>query len=1225
MLYRDLIQFEPLESVVQLREADDRERAYQLLDTYVISERMAEQINELLIEQLQLERFVDNKGILIVGNYGTGKSHLMSVISTIAELEGASDRLSNPQVSAKAKEIEGKFKVVRSEIGTTRMPLRDFICGELTDHLEKMGIDYQFPPIDQVRSNKDSFMEMMGAFKEAYPDHGLLLVVDELLDYLRTRKEQDLYLDLGFLREIGEICSLTEFRFIAGIQEMLFDNPKFHFVADQLRRVKERFEQVSIIREDIAYVASERLLKKNEQQKALIREHLQQFTKLYAKLNEEMEQYVELFPIHPAYLSTFEKVMVTEKRVALKTISNEIKKLLDQPVPEDRPGLVSYDSYWTYIEGDTSLKSNPDIKKVMNRVKTLKDRVQHSGIKPIYRPMAERIVNALAVFRLTTDDIYMRVGLTAEELRDGLFLHLPVILDDEDAAGFLRTTIEAALKEIMKAVSYQYISKSEENGQYYLDLDKDIDFDALIQQKAEMLSDEQLDRYFFELFGIVTENSRDPYTTGYRIWQYELPWYDRNVTRQGYLFFGAPNERSTAQPERDFYIYILQPFDPPRFHDEQKPDEVFFRFVGKDQAFIDRLKLYGAAREMSAIAESSQKRTYEDKARTYLKGCTNWFMENMPTAFKMTYQGKTKKLDEWSTFAHAKEFVKEIMDEAAADCLAPWFQEKYPDYPSFKKVNTPITCESLNGYVTEALKNIAKPKTRNGKAILSGLVLLDKQERTQPGDSGYAKWILDLLAQKGPGQVVNRSELIKPVSRQGTELFQQTVKFRMEPELLIVVLAALVYSGDIVMTIHGETYDAMKLDELVKLPLMQLLDFHYIKKPSDLPVREWEAVFDLLEVNPSLLRTALSEGIVQAHTKAQALISEVLQMNHELVRGIVSWDGQALAASDDRKQLDSLKKFLEGLQRFDTPAKAKNLRYSLAEIEKQKQSVQRLRELQMLKRKVQEWNQVANYLQHARNILPADHPWQEQVQEVLGEMSMALTAGKDGRQAWQKAERLKEEYQSIYYDLHSRVRLNATEENRKVQLLQDPRFQALNRLGTVEIFPVGSLEAWTKKIQSLKTCYALTKEQLEHQVICPSCQFRPVAGFVPKDNLALLEEELETLLEQWTDLLVRNLNAEEVRQNIELLAREQQDLIHTFLSRKELPLPIDPRFLKAVKELLQGIERIKIPVSQVIQMMGDGSPLTLPELKKNFEQLLADYVGAEPASNVRIMLAKEEE
>lgn len=50
---------------------------------------------------------------------------------------------------------------------------------------------------------------------------------------------------------------------------MLFDNPSFSFVAEPLQRVKQRFEQVRIVREDIAHVVSERLLKKTDKQKAL--------------------------------------------------------------------------------------------------------------------------------------------------------------------------------------------------------------------------------------------------------------------------------------------------------------------------------------------------------------------------------------------------------------------------------------------------------------------------------------------------------------------------------------------------------------------------------------------------------------------------------------------------------------------------------------------------------------------------------------------------------------------------------------------------------------------------------------------------------------------------------------------------------------------------------------------------------------------------------------------
>ena len=74
------IRFEPIETVVQLRDADREAEARQLVSTYVVSTDMAERLAQVVIPQIQVDEPADNKGFLVVGNYGTGKSHLMSVI-----------------------------------------------------------------------------------------------------------------------------------------------------------------------------------------------------------------------------------------------------------------------------------------------------------------------------------------------------------------------------------------------------------------------------------------------------------------------------------------------------------------------------------------------------------------------------------------------------------------------------------------------------------------------------------------------------------------------------------------------------------------------------------------------------------------------------------------------------------------------------------------------------------------------------------------------------------------------------------------------------------------------------------------------------------------------------------------------------------------------------------------------------------------------------------------
>lgn len=199
MRYSDLVQFEPIETIIQLRDADKQDAAQHLVETYVISDRMAEQLTDLVIPQLQFQSPHDNRGVLVVGNYGTGKSHLMSVISALAQYPETVQALKHPGVKKSAKVIAGKFKVLRIEIGSVITGLREILLGELETALKNWGTPYQFPPADKISNNKNAIIEAVGKFQEKYPDQGILLVVDELLDYLRTRNQQALILDLGFL------------------------------------------------------------------------------------------------------------------------------------------------------------------------------------------------------------------------------------------------------------------------------------------------------------------------------------------------------------------------------------------------------------------------------------------------------------------------------------------------------------------------------------------------------------------------------------------------------------------------------------------------------------------------------------------------------------------------------------------------------------------------------------------------------------------------------------------------------------------------------------------------------------------------------------------------------------------------------------------------------------------------------------------------------------------
>src|SRR5438552_7619588 len=106
------------------------------------------------------------------------------------------------------------------------------------------------------------------------------------------------------------------------------------------------FDQILITSNVLKFVVAERLLRKTPQQQAQIREYLLPFAKFYGNMNERIDEFVRLFPVHPDYIDTFERVTAVEKREVLKSLSIAMRKKLNDSLPMNEPGLIAYDNYW---------------------------------------------------------------------------------------------------------------------------------------------------------------------------------------------------------------------------------------------------------------------------------------------------------------------------------------------------------------------------------------------------------------------------------------------------------------------------------------------------------------------------------------------------------------------------------------------------------------------------------------------------------------------------------------------------------------------------------------------------------------------------------------------------------------------------------------------------------------------------------------------------------------
>ncbi|GEO01813.1 hypothetical protein NSE01_36450 [Novosphingobium sediminis] len=1240
MQYGDLIQFEPIESVIQLLDANRPDEAKKLVSTYVISDDMAERIAMQMIPQLSFDEAVDHKGVLVVGNYGTGKSHLMSVLSLVAEDADYVSMIRHPKVADAASAIAGKFKVHRIEI-SSQMSLRDIITQQLEVFLDKQGVSFSFPAADKVINNKAAFEEMMAAFAEVHPNHGVLLVVDEFLEYLRSRKDHDLVLDLSFLREIGEVAKHLRFRFVAGVQEAIFDSSRFQHVADSLRRVKDRFTQILLARQDVSFVVAERLLKKTTDQQDKIRSYLTPFAKFYGSMNERMDEYVRLFPVHPDYIGTFERLVFTEKRGALVTLRDQIQAILKDQVPNDRPGLIGYDKFWETVTSNSVLRADPNIGPVLKVSEVLSERVSKAFTRPAYKPMALRIIDGLSVHRLTTGgDIYVPVGPTAEELRDTLCLFQPGIEDmgGEPEADLL-SLVQTVLRETLKTVNGQFISKAADTEQYYLDLKKDVDYDAQIEKRAEALSDDALDRAYYSAIRQLMERTDDTaYVTGHQIWQYQIEWQERRVERSGYLFFGAPNDRPTAQPERDFYIYFIQPFEPPRFRDDTKGDEVFFRLKGLDEAIKRHLSFYAAAQELASTASGGAKTVYLDKAKDALRDMSKWLQEKQMAAFEVTYQGKSKTLQEWTKGVSLRDKARlgpderinfrDVVNVIAGLALNNQFSEVAPEYPTFSALVTEANRKQLIGNALRALAG--GNRTKDAVVILDGLEMLDG-DRIDPTQSRYAQEVLARLKSKGHGQVLNRSELVNGEAE--VEYFAP-IKFRLEPDLLVAVLGGLVYAGDIVLAVTGDKIDSGKITLLAERPLDELRQFKHVEAPKEINVAVLRSLFEMLGLPPGLAQQATQgsdEPVKLLQEEVGKLTRRVLSAATDMPGRLSFW-GQSLLRDEEirdwRTKLDALKEFSESLAPYNTVGKLKNLRVGSDDISSQNKNLEVLQAVEGMLELVAELGTTASYLSQAEMVLTADHAWVVQAQEARKKVLEKLSGDRTSQHAAeyrQTLAKLKKDYISAYVGQHSKARLGGTEENTKSALRKDPRLIAMRALAGISLMPTSQLTTFEEKLDKLKSCASLLESDLSASPACPHCGFRPAneqGDLLPAASvLKQLDDELDRLIDGWRQTLLDNLDDPIIQENFDLLKPAARGIVNGFISSKALPDPVTPDFVAAVQEALSGLEKINVSGEDIRQaLLQGGSPATPEDLRKRFESFLNDRCKGKDTTKLRFVV-----
>jgi hypothetical protein len=308
----------------------------------------------------------------------------------------------------------------------------------------------------------------------------------------------------------------------------------------------------------------------------------------------------------------------------------------------------------------------------------------------------------------------------------------------------------------------------------------------------------------------------------------------------------------------------------------------------------------------------------------------------------------------------------------------------------------------------------------------------------------------------------------------------------------------------------------------------------------------------------------------------------------------------------------------------------RRFRYDAQEVNGHHEGFQSLKEIESLQELANELGTVASYLSTAEAVLTTGHEWLDKVKsvrdEVLGQISDPDKRGAAAfrQQTQRRLTDLKKAYIQSYLAHHSKARLGVKDDKRKVQLMGDERFKVLQKLSTINLMPLQHLTDFQNRLAGLKSCFALTEQELNAMPVCPHCGHKPAsesattpAGMTLDD----LDSELDKLVVDWSQTLLANLEDQTTKDNLTLLKPDQRKLLDGFIKKRVLPDDLDLHFIQALQEVLSGLTKVSVKTEALrAALLAGGSPVTPTEMRKRFEDYLDQLIKGKEPGKVRIVL-----
>lgn len=1211
MQIKELFNFEDIQQVVAIGSIENEQ---EMVEKFVISSNLKEDLLEFL-EYLKGNKPEKNTSVDVIGNYGTGKSHLLTFLSLILSNPEIVQYIQDEDLKEEFAALDKEFLVVKYELPGQDKSLESIFQYRVKKQLKEI-YDVDISSIDfNEKDPKELVEEILLKIKEKYPNKGLIVIFDEYSDFLKSKESYKQNRDLQFTRQIAECSKNQDFILMLSMQEYIFSNPEYKDKADLINKIEKRFLKFNITSENIEDIIAKRMVTKTPNQIEELKNQFETIRDKFPNIALEEDRYINLFPVHPYIIEMLSRLTLFENRSILMFISDQTKKIQDKEFPD----FITYDLiYDEMIESEHTVKNNEMVKPVVEIVKSLRDIIPRLNSQ--YQDRAKTLIDALAIKNLVTppdNNGEKKGGDTPEKFAENLCI-LPNSKFMEPSED-----ISTILNMLISKSEGQFISKDEKSNTYFINLNRTTDYNQIINNKAANMDDLIHNNEVFVEDFLLNELGFDltneiAYSENKYVIEDTVTWSERNSFRSGILVIDIGNKLS-IENDGDYLISI-------KGFNANNNEHGINHIIIKPK-YADEFKW--SIRRLAAVNEFLKTKTHVNAMRSKKNTIIDtevkkYFKESLLNS-TIHYRTNTYSLEELGI---SIDIISEIFSQIKEKLLGENLVNMYPEYPKFKS-DAKLSLNNIEGTIESVLREISQ------KIILSDFDL--KSRRILTPLELYSNDSIDVNNSRYTSIILNKVEsTFKNIPISEIVEFFEAKPYGMQKEITYLLIAILLINGNIMISNkNGKAYYSSDFAELFKPGLKVFDDLKYIKQEEG-PNAEAQKLFDILDLDKNNLtnKKGYPQALKSYVEKISSIEFKISDINNQF-NNIVQNNAVNLPIEEIKERVNFINNTSFEEMEVSSINDFNKLDYSKKNLNDIKESVELISVLDSFFADYNKFLYVGiNYMENAINFIDNDFFKQTDKNDLTKIYQESLDIINNPRKLLKDDERrpikgkiqmFKSKYKNIYYTTHEQY----VGKNVNWEVLDEIEnsiiYNKLNILSEIKSINASKFNNIKLEIQTIRglRCPSFSVDELDTNYHC-SCMFPKTMGEYTdiEHKINEIGDNISKLYVSWEKEIVATIN--DNKSKLEQLDLPEQDIIDKILVSQKLPETIEFSTVSSINNLLEDIEIRELKLNDLYAILtSERDTLNVNEILDKFEDYIKQIVS--DTDNARIKIIKEDE